>query len=73
MVVIDEFRLRLAREELTPDDIFFEVGDRVIHPSKYGVLNDWPTDVLDLNVEQVTDIVRTTSQRRMKERANNGN
>jgi|SRR5271156_6456816 len=56
--VIDEFRLRILRGELSHLDLQFVFEDRVLVCNEYANIKEWPKGFCDLMDHQVSEILR---------------
>ena len=62
--VIDEFRLRVLRGELSHTELQFVFEDQVLVCNEFASLNVWPVGFADLQDRRLTELVRLACSKR---------
>ena len=67
--IINEFRLRVARQELSHTSLQFVFDHQTMTVNEYAVLYDWPKGFADLDDRQVSEILICALKRRRNQKA----
>lgn len=66
--VIQEFRLRVLKDEIKPEEVRFEFRNQPITINEYAVLSDWPKGFADLDDRHTREIVTLAMKKRIADR-----